>query len=407
MIIPSIDIMGGKAVQLRQGKEKALERGDVPELAKEFSRYGEVALIDLDAAFGKGDNTRLIKRICREVPCRVGGGIRTREKADDFLAAGAKRIIIGTNVTPGFLKDLPKERVIVAIDTKDGSVTANGWTEDTGKTPEEVMKETESCCSEFLFTDIGREGMLQGCDMKKARALRALTKNRLTLAGGISDRGEIRELEDAGINAQLGMALYTGRLRLDDAFLAVLDFRKGDGLIPTVVQDEGGQVLMLGFSSEESLRKALTGGRGIYYSRSRKRLWTKGETSGNVQELLRARYDCDRDALLFTVRQQGAACHLGGYSCFGDRAFGLSELYGIIRARIENPKRGSYTSRVAADEKSIMAKIREEAGEVVGYRDRDNLVWEIADLTYFLLVLMAKNGIEPSEVRDELWKRRR
>src|SRR3989338_7142605 len=122
MIIPSIDLMNGKAVQLKQGKEKVLERNDVLGLALEFRRYGELAVIDLDAAIGKGDNLNLIKKICKIADCRVGGGIRTIEKANEIMRAGAKKIIIGTKATPKFLKQLPKERVVVAIDTKDGFV---------------------------------------------------------------------------------------------------------------------------------------------------------------------------------------------------------------------------------------------------------------------------------------------
>ena len=119
MIIPSIDLMNGKAVQLRQGKEKVLERENVLDLVIEFRKYGEIAVIDLDAAFGKGDNLDLIKKICKIADCRVGGGIRTLEKANEILQAGARKIIIGTKATPAFLKQLPKERIIVAIDAKD------------------------------------------------------------------------------------------------------------------------------------------------------------------------------------------------------------------------------------------------------------------------------------------------
>src|SRR3989344_8446544 len=164
MIVPSIDLMDGKAVQLRQGKEKVLEREDVLELALEFRKYGEIAVIDLDAAFGKGDNAELIKKICGIADCRVGGGIRTVQKANEIMQAGAKKIIIGTKATPEFLKQLPKEKVIVAIDTKDNYVVNKGWTKKTKKTPEEAIKELEPYCSEFLFTNVNKEGLMQGFD---------------------------------------------------------------------------------------------------------------------------------------------------------------------------------------------------------------------------------------------------
>lgn len=405
MIIPSIDLMGGKAVQLRQGKEKVLEREDVFDLAREFSKYGEIAVIDLDAALGNGDNLELIKELCNSFDCRVGGGIRDLAKANQILGFGAKKIIIGTKANGDFLKNLPKERIIVAVDVKDGIVVDKGWMNNTGRKPEELIKDIEDYCSELLFTNVDVEGMMKGADFEMIRKIASSTKNKITVAGGISSLEEIKLIEGLGLNSQLGMALYTGNIRLEDTFVSLLDFK--DGLIPTIVQDEGKNVLMMAFSSKESLFKTFNSGKCTYFSRSRKKLWTKGETSGNFQELLKARYDCDRDALLFIVRQKGVACHSGTYSCFGDREFSLDRLYSKLKERVDNPRIGSYTSNISKDEDSIKAKIKEEASEVVRYKDRDNLIWEIADLTYFVMVLMAKKGITIDEVKNELWRRER
>src|SRR3989338_5002142 len=304
MIIPSIDLMGGKAVQLRQGKDKVLERDNVLELAAEFSKYGEIAVIDLDAALGSGNNLELIKKICKIADCRVGGGIRTIEKANEMLQAGAKKVIIGTKATPKFLAQLPKDRVIAAIDAKEGVVVNKGWTAKTSRTPKDLIKELEPYCCEFLFTDVDREGLMKGIDF--------------------------------------------GKIKLDEAFVSLLDFSKNNGLIPTIVQDEQNQALMLAFSNEESLVKTLREGKATYYSRSRKRLWTKGETSGNCQEIFRVRYDCDRDTLLFTVNQKNIACHYGQYSCFGEKKFSFQELYDAVADRINKPRDKSYTSKIAA-----------------------------------------------------------
>ena len=218
MIIPSIDLMDGKAVQLRQGKEKILERENVFELAKEFSKYGEIAVIDLDAAMGKGNNLELIKKICKIAPCRVGGGIMTIEKAREILDFGANKIIIGTKANPDFLKQLPKEKTIAAIDTKDGYVVNRGWANKTKKTPEEAIKELEHYCSEFLFTNVNKEGLMQGFDLDKVKKLKMLTKNKITAAGGITTVEDIKKLEDLGCNSQIGMALYTGKINLEEAF---------------------------------------------------------------------------------------------------------------------------------------------------------------------------------------------
>ena len=407
MIIPSIDLMGGKAVQLRQGKDKVLERDNVLELAAEFSKYGEIAVIDLDAALGSGNNLELIKKICKIADCRVGGGIRTIEKANEMLQAGAKKVIIGTKATPKFLAQLPKDRIIAAIDAKEGVVVNKGWTAKTSRTPKDLIKELEPYCCEFLFTDVDREGLMKGIDFGKIKKLKELTQNKLTAAGGISFMNEIRLLEDLGVNSQVGMALYTGKIKLDEAFVSLLDFGKNNGLIPTIVQDEQNQALMLAFSNEESLVKTLREGKATYYSRSRKRLWTKGETSGNYQDILKARYDCDRDTLLFTIRQKNAACHYGKYSCFDEKNFSFQELYDVVADRIKSPRDRSYTSKIAANEKKIKQKIKEECLEVLEYTDKNNLVWEVSDLIYFVFVLMAKNGIDVKDIENELWRRRR
>lgn len=410
MIIPSIDLMNGKAVQLIQGKKKVLERENVLKLAKEFNRYGELAVIDLDAAFSQGNNLALIKKICKVAECRVGGGIRTIEKANEILSYGAKKIIIGTKANKKFLKKLPKERLIVAIDTKNGFVVNKGWRNKTKRAPEEFVKELENYCSGFLFTNVDKEGLMQGIDFEKIKKLRQITKNKLTVAGGISSIEEIKQLEDLGIDSQIGMALYTKKIKLDEAFISLLNFEKNNGLIPTIVQDANTkQVLMLSFSNKDSLKKTFESGRATYYSRTRKKIWTKGETSGNFQFVKKVRYDCDRDTLLFTVKQKNFSCHLGNYSCFGsgDKEFSLDELYEIIENRISNPRKNSYTSKISQNEKKIKEKIEEECEEVLLCKNKENLIWEISDLIYFILVLMAKKRITMRDIKNELWRRRK
>jgi len=407
MIVPSIDLMDRKAVQLRQGKEKILERENVMELARKFSKYGEIAVVDLDSAFKKGDNLKLIKQICKNYGCRVGGGIRTLGKARKILGFGAKKIIIGTKASPGFLKELPKERLIVAIDSKDGFVVDKGWKNKTKKTPFEVIRETEDYCSEFLFTDVDKEGMMKGVNLELAKKIRDFTKNKVTFAGSITTKEDIKKLENLEINSQIGMALYTGKIELAETFISMLDFEKNKGLIPTVVQDDKKQVLMLAFSTKESIIEAFKTEKGVYYSRSRKKIWQKGETSGNLQELIKARYDCDKDTLLFTVRQRNNACHSNQYSCFGEKEFCLEDLYETILDRLNNPKKGSYTSKILKDEKLIKEKIKEECNEVLSYKDKENLIWEIADLTYFIISLMVKKSISLADIKNELWRRKR
>jgi phosphoribosyl-ATP pyrophosphohydrolase len=401
MIVPSIDLKNGRAVQLRRGRRKVLERRDVLGLARRFRRYGPIAVVDLDAAFGRGDNVDTIRRICEVAEARVGGGIRSVERAEAVLAAGASQIIVGTKAEPGFLRQLPRERVIVAVDAVRGDVVDRGWRRRTGVRPADRVRELGPWCAGFLFTVVEREGGLGGTDMAAIRRVRAATDLPLTAAGGITTVEEILALDRLGIDAQIGMAVYTGRLKLPDAFAALVDFAKHpNGLVPTVVTDERGHLLMLAYSSERSLRRALRTGRGVYESRSRREVWVKGLTSGHVQELLRVDADCDRDALRFTVRQTGVACHTGAYSCFGTgRApFDLHGLEAKLRRRLADRPPGSYTARLADDPRLVRRKIMEEAYELVEAATPAEKAHEAADVLFHTLALLAIDGIPLDDV---------
>ncbi len=406
MIIPSIDLMDGKAVQLRQGKEKVLEREDVLELAKYYSRFGEIAVIDLDAAMGKGDNEHLIRQICQIAHCRVGGGIRDIDKAKRVLANGAKKIIIGTAADEAFLSKLPADKVIVAIDSKNGKVVTEGWTKEVDATPLEFIKRFDSLCSGYLYTIVEKEGMMQGTDIEAIKKVREATKHEIIAAGGISTVEEIKTLVKMNVSTQLGMSIYTGAVKLEDAFISVMDFEKQDGLIPTIVQDvDSKQVLMLAYSNSDSLRKSFEGGLATYYSRSRKELWTKGMTSGNTQELVSAKFDCDQDTILFKVKQKGPACHLGRFSCFEDKEFCVNDLYKLLLERKAQLPEGSFTTKLFKNEFFLKRKIMEEAFESVNFEQGDGLEWEASDLTYFMLTFMAMHGITPQDIISNLASR--
>jgi len=406
MIIPSIDLMNGKAVQLKQGKEKVLERENVLELAKYYARFGEVAVIDLDSALGRGDNEKLIAQICKIAKCRVGGGIRDIEKAKRILSYGAKKIIIGTAASEEFLSKLPKDKVMVAIDSREGKITTEGWQKETDHSTESFVWRFQNYCCGFLYTIVEKEGMMQGTSLDAFKKIKEITKNPIVAAGGISTIEEIVELEKMDISCQLGMSIYTGAIKLEDAFCACINFQKGGGVVPTVVQDEDTkQVLMLAYSNEDSLKKSLETGKATYFSRSRNELWTKGETSGNTQELTGARFDCDGDTILFTVKQKGNACHLERYSCFEDRDFTLQELYEVILDRKEKMPEKSYTTKLFSNDFYLKRKIMEEAFETVNFECGDGLEWESADLIYHLMVFMAKNNVTPRDIINNLSSR--
>lgn len=406
MIIPSIDLMNGKAVQLKQGKEKVLEKEDIENLAKEFGKYGELAVIDLDAAMGKGDNENVIREICKIAKCRVGGGIRTIDKAKRMLALGAKKIIIGTAASEEFLSKLPKDKVMLAIDAKNGKISQKGWTEEIDATPVDFVKRFDNLCSGYLYTIVENEGMMQGTKIDEIKKVREITKNEVVAAGGISSIEEIVELEKINVSSQLGMSIYTGAIKLADAFIANLDFEKQNGLIPTIVQDiDTKQVLMLAYSNKESLYKTFESGLATYFSRSRQELWTKGLTSGHTQDFVTARYDCDKDAILFYVRQNGNACHLERYSCFESKNFCINDLYSLLLDRKKNLPEGSFTTKLFKDEFYLKRKIMEEAFESVNFEKGDGLEWEASDLTYFMLTFMAMHNVTPQDILSNLASR--
>ncbi|MCD7879447.1 MAG: bifunctional phosphoribosyl-AMP cyclohydrolase/phosphoribosyl-ATP diphosphatase HisIE [Candidatus Gastranaerophilales bacterium] len=406
MIIPSIDLMNGKAVQLKQGKEKVLEKENVMELAEYYSRFGEISVIDLDAAMNKGNNEDLIKEICKIAHCRVGGGIRDVEKAKSILANGAKQIIIGTAADEQLLSKLPKDKVLVAIDSKKGKITIEGWTSQINASPEDYVKRFDNFCSGYLYTIVDKEGLMKGTDIEAIKKIRSITNKTLIAAGGISTIDEIKTLVKMNVSTQLGMCIYTGAVNLEDAFISVMDFEKQNGLIPTIVQDiETKQVLMLAYSNKESLRKSLAEGIGTYWSRSRNEIWVKGLTSGNTQKLISANFDCDQDSLLFKVKQKGSACHTGRYSCFEDKEFCINELYNLLLDRKEKLPENSYTTKLFKDEFKLQRKIMEEAFESVNFEKGDGLEWEASDLAYHMLVFMAYHNVTPQDIINNLASR--
>ena len=405
MIIPSIDIMNGQAVQLVGGVTHALDAGDPLIIAERFSRMGPIAVIDLDAALGQGNNREVIETLCQRYRCRVGGGIRSIDAAKAWLDAGAEHIIIGTQATPELLGALPKERCIAALDAQDDEVVVDGWRTKTGETIEARMNELNPYVAGYLVTFVECEGRMSGTRLERVPALKAATEGRgLTIAGGVSTASDIASLDQMGADAQVGMAIYTGQLALSDAFTAPLVSDRPDGLWPTVVVDEYDRALGLCYSNRASIAEAIETGLGVYWSR-RRGLWKKGASSGNTQQLLRIDADCDRDTLRFTVRQAGPGfCHLNTKSCWGPLA-GLPKLAATLASRQSESPDGSYTKRLLNEPKLLAAKLREEAQELVDARTAPEAVWETADLFYFALVAMTARGGRLEDVIDTLNRR--
>jgi phosphoribosylformimino-5-aminoimidazole carboxamide ribotide isomerase len=225
MLIPSIDIQNGSVVQLVQGERLAIRADDAEPWIRRFSKFPRVQLIDLDAAMGKGDNAALVAGICKRLPCRVGGGIRSVERARAVLAAGAHAVIASSalfrdgGVDAAFAATLAgavgRERVIAAVDSRGGRVAIHGWKTVLSITAVEAVKALEPYCDEFLYTHVDKEGLMQGTDMDAILAVRRATARRVTAAGGITSWAEIDALDAAGVDAVVGMAVYTGQLPLD------------------------------------------------------------------------------------------------------------------------------------------------------------------------------------------------
>jgi phosphoribosyl-ATP pyrophosphohydrolase/phosphoribosyl-AMP cyclohydrolase len=418
MIIASIDIQDAQVVQLRRGSELALRREDGEALAKEFDRFGEVAVIDLDAAMGRGSNFEMIKPLLRIADCRVGGGIRTVEQAAELVNLGAKKIIVGSAafrvgqtfaLNNEFLGSLAsrigRERIIVAVDARDDEIVVDGWRTPTGLNLAETARLVEKYAGELLFTAVEKEGMMGGADIDAVKKLRGAVSCLLTAAGGVSTLDEIETIAALGCDIQLGMALYTGKINLADAFAVSLNWKKAaGGLLPLIAQSSDGQVLMTGFTNKEALLETFRRGNVCFHSRTRNCLWMKGESSGNTMKLLRLRADCDRDALLAVVEPRGPVCHTGAWSCFEtDRRYTPQYLQEIINERLRTAPAGSYTASLT-DER-VRRKIMEEAYEVCTARNKDEFVWEAADLIYHTLTLLSKENVYIDEVLDELDRR--
>jgi phosphoribosylformimino-5-aminoimidazole carboxamide ribotide isomerase len=225
MLIPSLDLQGGAVVQLVQGERLAIRDDDVHKWVRRFERFPKVQVIDLDAAKGTGDNLALVRQIAGALSCRVGGGIRTVARAQEVLAAGARQIIAGSSLFKNGAPDLAfakalsdavgRDRVIAAVDSKRGRVVIHGWKTTLPLTAVDAVKALEPYCGEFLYTHVDTEGLMRGTDLDAVRAVRAATGRRITAAGGISTQKEIDDLDALGVDAVVGMAIYTGALNPD------------------------------------------------------------------------------------------------------------------------------------------------------------------------------------------------
>jgi phosphoribosylformimino-5-aminoimidazole carboxamide ribotide isomerase len=224
MLIPSIDLQNGRIVQLVQGERLAVSSDDFDGWIHRFERFPKVQLIDLDAAKSAGDNLALVTSICGRLPCRVGGGIRSLERAVSMIDAGAHKVIVGSALfkdgrpnaalAQALSARLGADRLIAAVDAREGHVVIDGWRTRLAITPADAIRVLEAFFGEFLFTNVDVEGLMQGIDRGAIEAVRNATAREVTAAGGVTTQEDVDWLESIGVDAVAGMAIYTGRLKL-------------------------------------------------------------------------------------------------------------------------------------------------------------------------------------------------
>ena len=463
-VIPCLDVANGRVVK-GVSFENLRDAGDPVEGAVRYEAEGadEVAFLDIAAAHEKrGTLVELVGRVAEvlSIPFTVGGGVRSVEDADALLRAGADRVTVNTAAVedPSLLTRLAErfgaQCVVVAIDGKrvrHGSgpavmrVMTHGGRRETDRTVIKWAAEaTGAGAGEILLTSVDADGTQAGFDLEMLRAVRTAVDVPVVASGGA---GQLDDFAKAvlvgGADAVLAASVFHDRVftigavkeamrraglavRPAPAHVRTLLLRyDANGLVPVIMRDVvTGNVLTLAWANAEALAKTRETGLAHFYSRSRKALWQKGETSGNVQRVVGISLDCDADAVLYDVRPSGPACHTGADSCFSrvetfdtfepgagpSDALDLTELFAVVRARKEAPVAGSYTNELLeAGVARIAQKVGEEAVEtalasVTG--DAKALAGEAADLLYHLAVLLTARGVAPGEVAAKLTERR-
>ena len=426
MIIPAIDLQNGEAVRLFQGDyaQKTVYSQDPVALAAGFEEMGAryLHVVDLDGA--KGGSTANIEtirniRAAIDIPIQVGGGIRNAETVSCYLdEIGVDRVILGTVAVenPDFVRKMVAKhgakRIVVGVDVRDGIVKTAGWQADSGVQYLGFIEQMKDCGVQYLIvTDIAKDGTLTAPSWDLYESIKGI---HVIVSGGVSCADDIRR-GGQYYGVIVGKAYYEGKVDLPQILQEMDAAPPIDGLIPAIVQDfYTGRVLMLAYVNQEAYDYMRQYGETCFWSRSRQKLWHKGETSGNVQRIRHIAFDCDDDTLLIQVEQTGkGACHTGAYSCFGAEHgafYVLQDLYEEIIDRVQNPKEKSYTNyllREGVDK--ICKKVAEEAAETIiaaKNRDKPEFIAEISDLTYHLLVLMFEQDATLRDVTEKLAARR-
>lgn len=339
VILPAIDIKDGNCVRLFKGDFSTVHKvaADPVQTALSFEKSGAewIHMVDLDGAKdGERKNSHIFIDVAKKCKANIelGGGIRDIETVDYYIENGVSRVVLGSAAisNPSFVKEAVKkygDKIAVGIDASNGTVMTQGWLNSSGVDYIEMAKKMEQFgVKTIIFTDISKDGMLSGPNFEQLTFLKDAVTCNIIASGGISSNQDLEELNKIGMyGAICGKAVYSGNIDLSIAIKnaripsqSFIDkfFEKSE-LLPTIIQQaETNEVLMLAYMNKESLRKTYETGYTWFYSRSRQKLWNKGESSGHLQKVIDIYSDCDNDTLLIKVIQTGAACHTGNHSCF-------------------------------------------------------------------------------------------
>lgn len=376
MIISTINLKNGDLVRIDSNNSETIQNTNISEFVRYLRLFGEI--------FVKTDNSpkseEVLKQICKLSDCNVLiNSNPTLEEAKKIISYGAQKIVLKAGTQDNILALLPKNKAAVYIETD----------------METNLKRYNNYTNLFFVKLANKENT-------SLEEIRTYTAKNIAIESKF-DIPDISRFEKENISVIIDCEYYENKEKMTETFCKCLDFEKRYGYLPTIVQDyETKQVLMLAYSNLDSLKQALNTQKGTYFSRSRKKIWVKGETSGNVQGLVKARYNCDKDALLFFVRQTGNACRHGKYSCFSEKDIEINSLYNDILNKKRLLPDKALTTKLFEDEYVLKKKLMEKAFDLINYEKNSSLETEAAQLTYLLLTFMAAHNITPKDVLNKL-----
>ena len=376
MIISTINLKNGDLVRIDSNNSETIQNTNISEFVRYLRLFGEI--------FVKTDNSpkseEVLKQICKLSDCNVLiNSNPTLEEAKKIISYGAQKIVLKAGTQDNILALLPKNKAAVYIET---DIEAN-------------LKRYNNYTNLFFVKLANKENT-------SLEEIRTYTAKNIAIESKF-DIQDISRFEKENISVIIDCEYYENKEKMTETFCQCLDFEKRYGYLPTIVQDyETKQVLMLAYSNLDSLKQALNTQKGTYFSRSRKKIWIKGETSGNIQGLVKARYNCDKDAILFFVRQTGNACRHGKYSCFSEKDIEINSLYNDILNKKRLLPDKALTTKLFEDEYVLKKKLMEKAFDLINYEKNSSLETEAAQLTYLLLTFMAAHNITPKDVLNKL-----